>query len=80
MKKERTMNMKSKNNQDIVKAQVISLILSFIFFNAILKETDWLITSSVILLIVLIIVVRVWGEKRSKGIKLANTNYPRRMS
>jgi uncharacterized membrane protein len=74
------MKTKSKNNQEIVKMQMISLILSFIFFNAILKETDWLITSSIVLLIVLIIVVRIWGERRSENVKLANSNYPRRMS
>ncbi|MCR4417005.1 MAG: hypothetical protein NUV92_04605 [Ignavibacteria bacterium] len=59
---------------------MISLIISFIFFNAILKEVDWLVASSIILLIVLILIVRIWGGKNKEDVKLVNSNFLRRMS
>jgi hypothetical protein len=74
------MELKSKNNQELVKSQMISLIISFIFFNAILKEVDWLVASSIILLIVLILIVRIWGGKNKEDVKLVNSNFLRRMS
>ncbi|NPV11619.1 MAG: hypothetical protein HPY57_07510 [Ignavibacteria bacterium] len=74
------MELKSKNNQELIKSQMISLIISFIFFNAILKEVDWLVTSSIILLIVLILIVRIWGGKNKEEAKLVNSNFLRRMS
>jgi len=57
------MELKSKNNQEILKIQMISLVISFIFFNTIIKEADWLIISSIILWIVLILVVWFWGGR-----------------
>jgi hypothetical protein len=74
------MELKSKNNQELIKSQMISLIISFIFFNAILKEVDWLVASSIILLIVLILIVRIWGGKDKEDVKLVNSNFLRRMS
>ncbi|MEJ5305237.1 MAG: hypothetical protein WHV63_04770 [Ignavibacteria bacterium] len=74
------MELKSKNNQELIKSQMVSLVISFIFFNAILKEVDWLVTSSIILLIVLILIVRIWGGKNKEEAKLVNSNFLRRMS
>lgn len=73
------MKMKSKNNQEVIKAQMISVVISFILFNAIIKEADWLIASSIFLLIVLILVVKIFGRRQSEKVKLANPNYSRRM-
>ncbi|MGB9664265.1 MAG: hypothetical protein ACPL25_05010 [Ignavibacteria bacterium] len=74
------MELKSKDNQDVVKMQIISWIISFVLFNAILQEADWLVASSVILLIVLIFIVRILGGRRGKKINLENQNFSRRMS
>lgn len=74
------MELKSKDNQDVIKTQIISLIISFVLFNAILKEADWLVASSIILLIVLILIVRILGGRQGKKIILENQNFLRRMS
>lgn len=72
------MELKSKNNQEVLKSQMISLIISFIFFNAILKDADWLILSCIVLLVVLTIIYKIWGKKWSEAIN-KSTNISRRM-
>lgn len=72
------MELKNVNNQEIIKAQMISLSISFVFFNAILRNVDWLILSTIVLLIVLNIVIKVWGRKLDAGVN-EKTNYTRRM-
>lgn len=62
------MELKNVNNQEVVKTQMISLIISFVFFNAILINVDWLILSAILLLIFLTIVIKVLGRKLDEGV------------
>ncbi len=73
------MEIKSKDNRELVKSQIISWVISFVMFNAILKEVDWLVASSIVLLIVLIFIVKILGGGRGKKIILSNQNFSRRM-
>ncbi len=72
------MESKSKNNQEIIKSQAISLILSFVIFNALLKDIDSLILSSVVLLIVLSIIIKIIGRRINVGVE-KNSKVSRRM-
>ncbi len=72
------MELKSKNNQEIIRAQMLSLIISFVFFNAILVEIDWLILSSIILLVLISIVLKIFGGRLAIGID-ETTNNSRRV-
>ena len=75
---ESMMESKSKNNQEIIKSQAISLILSFVIFNALLKDIDSLILSSVVLLIVLSIIIKIIGRRINVGVE-KNSKVSRRM-
>ncbi|MFN4111396.1 MAG: hypothetical protein ACK4G1_03920 [Ignavibacteria bacterium] len=72
------MKLKNVNNQDLIKSHMISLSISFVFFNAILRNADWLIFSTIVFLIALNIVIKIWGRKLDAGVN-EKTNYTRRM-
>lgn len=72
------MKLKSKNNQEIIRTQMFSLIISFVFFNAILAEIGWLILSSIILLVAISIILKIFGGRLVVGID-ETTNNSRRV-
>jgi hypothetical protein len=64
---ETMMESRTNNKQQFIKSQTISLVISFVMFNAILRDGDWLVLSAIGLIALLTIIVKIFGRKLEVG-------------